>query len=113
MPRDHEHYLSWVELGDLPQLIRKTIEVGEPMEADAYDRVIYEVTGDVSQLKTLKNSELLDKKINNRVTKDAKLDLDDMSLLQELDTYFTNVQKLDEVSRTRILKRAAEYVDSN
>ena len=113
LPRDHEHYLSWVELGDLPQLIRKTIEVGEPMEADAYDRVIYEVTGDVSQLKTLKNSELLDKKINNRVTKDAKLDLDDMSLLQELDTYFTNVQKLDEVSRTRILKRAAEYVDSN
>lgn len=105
---------NWIELGDLPQLVRRTIEAGEEMVPDSYDRVIYEVTGDVSQLKAIKNSDLLDKRLNNKVTKDAKLDLKDMGLVDEMVVYLKDVQKLPQESIDRIIKRAAEYVkDSN
>lgn len=106
--------VQWIELGDLPQLVRKTIEAGEEMVADPYDRVIYEVTGDVSQLKAIKGSDLLDKRLNNKVTKDAKLDLKDTGLIDEIVIYLKEVQKLPQEAIDRIIKRAAEYVeDSN
>lgn len=105
---------EWVELGDLPQLIRKTIEAGEEMVPDLYDRVIYEVTGDVSVLKSIKDSDLLDKRLNNKVTKDAKLDLAELDLVDEIVVYLRDVQKLPQGTIDRIIKRAAEYVkDSN
>ncbi|QGH45235.1 DNA repair exonuclease [Bacteriophage Eos] len=105
---------EWHELGDLPQLIRKTIEAGEEMVPDSYDRVIYEVTGDVSQLKNIKGSDLLDKKLNNKVTKDAKLNLEDLPLVEEIALYLRDVQKLPEDVILRISSKAQEYVkDSN
>lgn len=105
---------EWHELGDLPQLVRKTIEAGEEMIPDAYDRVIYEVTGDVSQLKNIEANELLDKKLNHKVTKDAKLDLKDMPLVEEIALYLREVQKLPDDVIARISSKAMEYVeDSN
>lgn len=101
---------EWIELGDLPQLIRKTITVGDEMLPDSHDRVIYEVEGDVSQLKAIKNSELLDKRINNKVTKDAKLNLTDLPILEELELYLTDVQKLNIDSIRRLKGIAAKYV---
>ena len=105
---------EWHELGDLPQLIRKTINAGEEMIPDSYDRVIYEVVGDVSELKGLADSELLDKKLNNKVTKDAKLNLQDLPLTDEIAVYLAEVQKLPKDVIERIVSKAAKYVkDSN
>ncbi|MFP9219908.1 hypothetical protein, partial [Enterococcus faecalis] len=83
---------------------------GEEMEPSDYDRVVYEVTGDVVQLKSIKDSDLLDKKINHRVTKDAKLNLVDLDMLGELELYFREVEKLSQGDIDRILARAAKYV---
>lgn len=102
--------IEWVELGELPQLIRKTITVDDMMEPDPYDRVIYEVEGDVTELKNIKHSDLLDKKLNTKVTKDAKLDLADLSLLEELDLYLRDVQKLPSSVIDKLKARAAKYV---
>ncbi|QCW23764.1 putative recombination endonuclease [Erwinia phage KEY] len=101
---------SWIELGDLPQLIRKTITVGEEMIPDSHDRVIYEVEGDVSQLKAIKNSELLDKRLNTKVLKDAKLDLADKSIVEELETYLKDIQNLDQSTISRLKDVATKYV---
>ncbi len=100
----------WIELGDLPQLIRKTITVGEEMIPDSHDRVIYEVEGDVSQLKAIKNSELLDKRLNTKVLKDAKLDLADKSILEELELYLADIQNLDKATISRLKELAIKYV---
>lgn len=104
------HSVEWIELGDLPQLIRKTIEFGEEMIPSDYDRVVYEVTGNVLELKSIKGSELLDKRINSKVTKDAKLDLADKTLIEELHLFLSEVQKLDKSDIDRILAAAGEYI---
>lgn len=94
---------EWVELGDLPQLLRKTVESSDEMIEDSYDRVIYEVVGNVEDLRKVKDSELLDKRINNKVTKDAKLDLVDKSVEEELAIYLQEVQGLDTDSISRLV----------
>lgn len=101
---------KWIELGDLPQLIRKTIKAGEPMLPDPYDRVIYEVEGDIKELKDLKGSDLLDKKLNTKVSKEAKLDLEGKTVLEELALYLTDVQNLDKETVERLVSLAAKYV---
>lgn len=101
---------DWIELGDLPQLIRKTVTINDELLPDPYDRVIYEVEGDVSELKKLKGSDLLDKKINTKVSKDAKLNLENKTTLEELALYLTDVQRLDKESVERLVSKATIYV---
>lgn len=101
---------NWVELGDLPQLIRKTAQAGDELLPDPYDRVIYEVEGDVKELKNLKGSDLLDKKINTKVSKDAKLNLEGKSTLEELALYLTDVQGLKDEEVGRLVSKAQPYV---
>ncbi|QFR57718.1 exonuclease subunit 1 [Serratia phage Slocum] len=100
--------LTWIELGDLPQLIRKTITSPDDMVEDAYDRVIYEVTGNVEELRKVKDSELLDKRLNNKVTKDAKLDLTDKTHEEELAIYLEEVQGIEKSSIPRLVSLALE-----
>jgi DNA repair exonuclease SbcCD nuclease subunit len=77
---------TWISLG-LPQLLRKTINVGEEMEPTTYDHTIYEVSGDLAELSSVTNNALLDKKISTRMT-DVTLMLEpDMTLKQELKEY--------------------------
>lgn len=101
---------EWIELGDLPQLIRKTIKAGDSLVPDPYDRVIYEVEGDVKELKSLKSSDLLDKKINVKVSKDAKLNLEGKSTLEELALYLKDVQGLNDSEIERLVSKAQPYV---
>lgn len=102
---------KWHELGDLPQLIRKTISVGEDMVSDGYDRVIYEVEGDISELKTIKDSELLDKKINKNVGKPAKLDLHNKaSTEEELALYLLEIEKLPKDTVDRLVGKYKKAV---
>ncbi|ASV43453.1 recombinase [Vibrio phage JSF12] len=86
---------SWEDLSSLPQLIRKTVKVGEELVEDPYDRVIYEVEGDIVDLKTVANNPLLDKKVNKNVGKPAILDLTNTSgVTEELSLYLKNVLNL-------------------
>lgn len=95
---------TWHDLKGLPQLIRKTIQVGDAMVEDDYDRVIYEVEGDISELKTIKESDLLDKKVNKNVGKPAKLDLRNKSGTdEELALYLKEVEKLPTPTVTRLV----------
>lgn len=102
--------LEWIELGHLPQLIRKTVKAGEKLIEDPYDRVIYEVEGDMLELKGVENSDLVDKKINKQVTKEAKLNLENLGTLDELALYLREVQGFDNDTISRLVSRAATYV---
>jgi DNA repair exonuclease SbcCD nuclease subunit len=88
--------LAWefVEL-KLPQLIRKTIEAGEPMPATEYHHTIYEVTGDMEELGNVENAHLLDKKIVKKSSDCALLLKPDATIEEELLEYLQYIIMLD------------------
>jgi hypothetical protein len=89
----HKHEFCKFEL---PQLIRKTIQAGEPMEATDYHHTIYEVEGDMSELGSVADNELIDKKVVKREV-DTALILDPtMTLQEELKEYLLYILQLDE-----------------
>ncbi len=71
----------WVKL-EVPQLIRKTIKAGDGMIPGTYDHIIYEITGDMSQLGCVEHSDLIDKKIVKKNT-DCALILDPEATVEE------------------------------
>jgi DNA repair exonuclease SbcCD nuclease subunit len=85
---------EWVSLG-LPQLLRKTVKVGEPMLATEYDHTIYEVEGDMSELASVEDNELVDKKINRRATNVTLMLDSSMSLVQELEEYLRYILQIN------------------
>lgn len=97
---------KFVPLG-LPQLIRKTIQVGEPMPATDYDHTIYQVEGDVSSLQKIENTELLDKKVAKRESDVALMLEPDMTLSEELREYLLYILGLPEDTTNEIL---LEYI---
>lgn len=89
----HSH--EWVKL-KLPQLIKCTIEVGDPMVATDYHHTIFEVTGDMAELANMEDNELIDKKVVKRDS-DTALILDpQLSLAGEVKEYLTYILNLDE-----------------
>lgn len=106
---------TWYELGHLPQLIRKTISATDEMVEDDYDRVIYEVEGDLDELRKVKDSDLLDKKLSKNVGKPAVIDLSkDIGLCAELDLYYSKVKKLDVRTTERLISRFKKVIpDAN
>jgi len=97
----HEH--EWVKL-DLPQLLRKTIQAGDPMPEDPPHHTIYEVEGDMTELAGMAEHGLLDKKIVKRST-DAALILDpDMTIEQEISEYLEFILELPDETIEKALK---------
>lgn len=94
---------TWHKL-KLPQLIRKTLKAGEEMIPTDYDHTIYEVEGDISELGSVEDSELLDKKIVKRETDTALILGPEMSLAQEVSEYLTYVLQLPETTVERVLE---------
>ena len=86
------NYWEWAEF-ELPQLLRKTITSEEEMIATDYHHTIYEIEGDVADLATVKNSELLDKKVVKRST-EATLNLKNMTIDEELIEYLSAILNL-------------------
>ncbi len=86
---------EWVSLG-LPQLIRKTINAGDPMPATDYDHTIYQVEGDMSELQSVENHALLDKRVAKRDTDVALMLEPDMTLGQELNEYLRYILQLND-----------------
>lgn len=93
---------------NLPQLIRKTVSSTEDMLPTDFDHTIYEVEGDLQQLSTVENSELLDKKIVKRNT-EVTLKLADKTLPEELDAYLEEVLELPKNTREAALEVFNSY----
>jgi len=83
-----------VEFKDLklPKLLRKTINVGDNIEKDNINHVIYEIIGSIDELSKIKNSELIDKKIATQPIENSKLDLKNKTLIEELELYLNFVK---------------------
>lgn len=100
---------TWHKL-EVPQLIRKTINAGDSMPATDYHHTIYEVNGDMSELSSVENSELLDKKVVTRDT-DTTLILDPkMSLLEEVEEYARYVLQLNDSTVEAMLKELNNHM---
>lgn len=81
---------------ELPLLLKKTVKAGEPLIPTEYHHTIYEVEGDMAELSTIKDTELLSKKVTKKIV-DTALVLDsDMTLEQELTEYLLYILSLDE-----------------
>ena len=94
---------TWVKL-QLPQLIRKSIDVGDDMPATEYHHTIYEISGDMAELGALADSALIDKKVMKRET-DTALILDpSMSLSAELQEYLLYILQLSDANVADILQ---------
>lgn len=92
----------WQKL-KLPQLIRKTVKVGEPMEPTTYHHTIYEVEGSLAELGAMADSELVDKKLLKRET-DTALILDPkMSMAEELKEYLLYILQLSEDEANKVV----------
>lgn len=99
---------EWIKL-QLPQLIRKTIQAGEPMPTTDYDHTIYEVEGAMTDLSGLENTELLDKKVVKR-SQDTTLILDPtMSLTEEVEEYLRYILELPDPTVSAVLKELNDY----
>lgn len=94
---------EWIKL-KVPQLIRKTIRAGEPMPATDFDHTIYEVEGDMSELSSMENMELLDKKVLKRETDTALILAPDLTIEEEVEEYLYYVLNLNEDAVVSALK---------
>lgn len=89
------HTHTWIKL-KLPQLIRKTIQAGDPMPATTYDHTIYEIEGNVAELANMDDNDLIDKKVVKRST-DTSLILDpSLTLAEEVSEYLMYILELDQ-----------------
>jgi DNA repair exonuclease SbcCD nuclease subunit len=91
----NERDWSWMwEEFKLPQLIRQTVSDPSDMVPTDYDHTIYEIEGDIHDLATVKNSDLLDKKVVKRNTEASLIISKDMSIDEELVEYLTYILEI-------------------
>ena len=101
---------EWRKL-QLPQLIRKTVNVEDPKPATDYDHTIYQVEGDMQELGELEDNDLIDRKVIKRDT-DSALILDaEMSMAEEVKEYLTYILELPEPTIESVLKEFQNYAE--
>jgi hypothetical protein len=93
----------------LPQLIRKTIKNAEDMIPTDYNHTIYEIEGDIQQLASIKNSELLDKKVIKRNSETALIMKKDMTVEEELIEYLNYILEIDPKNVSEIIGTFNDY----
>ena len=98
---------TWHEF-DLPQLLRKTVTDPEDMVQTEFHHTIYEIEGDVADLASIKNSELLDKKVVKRST-EATLNLKDLTIEEELAEYLSAILDLNDEKIQQIMGVFSDY----
>jgi len=106
----NENDWSWMwEEFRLPQLIRKTVSSEDEMIPTEYDHTIYEIEGDMHELSSVKNSELLDKKVVVRKS-EASLIMDkEMSIQEELAEYLTYILEIKPEKISEIIGTYNDY----
>ena len=101
---------DWLEF-NLPQLIKKTVGVTDPKPQTPFHHTIYEVEGDLSELGSMEDSELIDKKVVKR-SQDTQLILDpNMSLAEEVREYLSYILMLPEDTIEETIKEYYSYAD--
>lgn len=99
---------EWLKF-NLPQLLRKTVNVGDATPATDFHHTMYEVEGDMAELAALENSTLVDKKVLKRDT-DTALILDPkLTMAEELSEYFQFILDLDKDTIEKALKEFHSY----
>lgn len=86
---------SWVRF-KLPQLLKVTVSSQKEMIATQYDHTIYELEGDMTELSSVKPSELLDKKVVKRQTDTSLYLAKNMTIEEELVEYLSYILELPE-----------------
>lgn len=100
----------WLKF-NLPQLLKKTIAVGEATTATEFHHTVYEITGDLHELGSLQDNELVDKKVVKR-SQDTQLILDpNLTLAEEVREYLTYILELPEDTIANTLKEYYNYAD--
>lgn len=99
---------EFVEL-ELPQLLKKTLRAGEVPEATPYDHTIYDIEGDMSDLATIQDSELIDKKIAKRSTDTVLMLSPAMTVEVEVAEYLRYVLNLSEENIGNVLKEFSKH----
>ncbi|MEY2924112.1 MAG: Vibrio phage pVp [Bacteroidota bacterium] len=84
---------SWVRFS-LPQLLRVTVSNPKDMVSTEYDHTIYELEGDLSQLSSVKATELLDKKVVKRQRETSLYLNKNMSVEEELVEYLSYILEI-------------------
>lgn len=94
---------QFIEL-QLPQLLKKTLKAGEVPVATDYDHTIYDIEGDMADLASIQDSDLIDKKISVR-EQDTALILDSaMTIETEVAEYLRYILNLSEDNIQAVLK---------
>ena len=93
----------------LPQLIRKTVKDPADMVATEYHHTIYEIEGDIQELASVENSELLDKKVIKRNSEASLIIEKDMTLEDELVEYLNYILQIPEDQVFNILRTYNDY----
>ena len=107
---DTDELLSWTwHEFDLPQLIRKTVSSEEEMIPTEYHHTIYEIEGDIAELSSVANSELLDKKVIKRKTEAALILDKEMSMEDELAEYLSYILELEDKKVKEVLSTFHDY----
>jgi len=94
---------------DLPQLIRKTVRNTKDMIPTEYHHTIYEIEGDIQDLASVEDSELLDKKVVKRSTEASLVIEKDMTKEEELVEYLTYILEISEDKIPNILGTYNDY----
>lgn len=94
---------------ELPKLLRRSVRVGEPMTADDYHHVVYEVSGSIDELAQVQKSELLDKKLAVKDSTESTLDLKNKNIYEELELYLEHIKVSDAASVIKTFKDEIGY----
>ena len=106
----NESEWNWLwEPFDLPQLIRKTVKDPSEMVATDFDHTIYEIEGDIQELASVKNSELLDKKVIKRSSEASLIIQKEMSIEEELAEYLYQILEISEDQISSIVGTFNDY----
>jgi DNA repair exonuclease SbcCD nuclease subunit len=86
---------EWLEL-KTPQLIRKTVQVGEAVLPTDYDLTIYEVEGSLDELSELADDPLVEKRVSKKTTDVSLMLSADMTLVDEVTEYLRYILEVSE-----------------
>ena len=81
------------------------------MPATKYDHTIYEIEGDISELGSIQDNELIDKKVVKRDLDTALILSPQMTLEEEVNEYLKYIMQLNDDTVKDILLELNNYAD--
>ena len=100
---DTEYWTHERRIWDLPQLIKKVISSEDEIVDEDFDRVIYQIRGNLVDLKNVPKDERVVEKVIERVNT-LSIDLQGKSITEEIFIYLTEVLKLEEKVAKEVIK---------